>query len=376
MRRGGALAALCCLVTTCYLAVPSAAAPPPAVDARAGVLEDGCGQVLAAANAGRPRAIASITKLMTVLVVLDHRRLSDVVTVDARAAAVGQESIALEPGEQLTVADLIRGALIQSANDAAVALALATSPNLPAFANVMNAKARALGLRHSHFVRPDGLDAPGEHASAADVTTLAREAMRVPFIRRTVAESTAVIGGGRVLHTWNDLLGVVPGVIGVKTGHTDDAGWSQVAADRSDGMTIYATILGSPTRSRRNADLERLLSWAEAEFRPVDALRAGRAYAAIPVPYGQQPLELVTPTRLRAVLRPGQPLTERVVAPTFATLPVRRGDVLGRIEVWSGRHLLGKRPLVAARDVRRPGLAGRARWYARRTVHHIADLFS
>ena len=230
---------------------------------------------------------------MTVLVVLDHHKLSDVVTVDGRSSSVGQESINLRPGEQLTVADLIRGALIQSANDAAVALALATSPSLPAFAKLMNAKAAELGLEHTHFVRPDGLDAPGAYSTAADVTTLARDAMRVPFIRDTVAERSASIAGGRTLHTWNDLLGVVPGVIGVKTGHTDDAGWSQVVADEAGTMTIYATILGSPSRAQRNADLESLISWGIGQVSLVVAIEGDRSYAQIELPYGRDPLVLV-----------------------------------------------------------------------------------
>src|SRR5262249_3734529 len=115
----------------CCAAATAAGSPPPAgVPAHAWIVENRTGDLLAASHATTPRAIASITKLMTVLVVLDHHRLSDVVTVDGRAAEVGQESIALRAGEQLTVRDLIRGALIQSANDAAVALALATSPDL------------------------------------------------------------------------------------------------------------------------------------------------------------------------------------------------------------------------------------------------------
>ena len=89
-----------------------------------------------------------------------------------------------------------------------MALALATSPDVFGFANLMNAKAEELGLDHTHFVNPDGLDAPGAYSTAADVTTLARDAMRVPFIRNTVDQSTAMIAGGRTLHTWNDLLGV------------------------------------------------------------------------------------------------------------------------------------------------------------------------
>src|SRR5262249_21364013 len=294
------VAAACCAAATA-----AASPPPPAVQAHAWIVENGAGQVLAASHATTPRAIASITKLMTVLVVLDHHRLSDVVTVDGRAAEVGQESIALRAGEQLTVRDLIRGALIQSANDAAVALALATSPHLTGFANLMNAKARELGLRHSHFVRPDGLDAPGEYSTAADVTKLARDAMKVPIIRETVSEATASIPGGRVLHTWNDLLGKVPGVIGVKTGHTDDAGWSQVAADRRGPILVYATILGSPSRGRRNADLERLLAWGLGRYVVIDAVTRGRSYAEVELPYGRGQLPLVAASRLRSVVPTG-----------------------------------------------------------------------
>ena len=186
---------------------------------------------------------------MTVLVVLEHRKLSDVVTVDPRAAAVGEESILLGRGEKITVSDLLKGALIQSANDAADALALSVSPSFPAFAVLMNAKAVQLGLHDTHFVRPDGLDAPGAYSSAADVTKLAREAMRIRVVRDTVRKRTATIEGGQVLHTWDDLLATVPNLLGVKTGHTGSAGWCQVAAVRGRGVTVYATILGSPSRS-------------------------------------------------------------------------------------------------------------------------------
>jgi len=373
MRR---IAALACVAAALCAGATASAAAPPAVDAAAWVVEDGSGHVLAASHPDAQRAIASITKLMTVLVVLDHHRLSDVVTVDPRAAAVGQESIELRAGEQLTVLDLIRGALIQSANDAAVALALATAPDLPAFASLMNAKAQVLGLAHTHFVRPDGLDAPGEYSTALDVTTLARDAMRVPVIRETVAEVTTTIPGGRVLHTWNDLLGTFPGVIGVKTGHTDDAGWSQVAADRRGRILVYATILGSPTRQQRNDDLERLLDWGVGRFAVVEAVAPGRSYADVELPYGRGMLALVPRSGLRAVVPPGRALTLRVVAARVAKLPVRRGEVLGRVEIWLGQRLIGWRPLVASRSIAAPGLGGRLRWYATRTVRDIGGLFS
>ncbi len=371
------LAAACCLAACCCLAA-AAAASPPRVDARAWLVENPLtGDVLVAHDPRRRVPIASITKLMTVIVALQHLKLSDVVTVDPRAAAVGQESIYLEAGQQITVADLVKAALIQSANDAADALALATAPSYPAFALLMNAEARQLGLTDSHFVRPDGLDALGEYSSARDVTRLALAAMKLPTVRAAVDEvSDTIEDGSRELHTWDDLLGVVPGVFGVKTGHTSAAGWNQVSAIREDDTTIYATILGSPSRAQRNSDLQTLLIYGIAQYRQVNAIAAGGHYAAVELPYGRRPLALVAPLGLRAVVRVNEPLTERVVAPIAVSLPVRRGQVLGQVEVWSRGRLLGRRPLVAARAVAAPGLVGRVGWYARRTVHDVFDLLT
>ena len=185
---------------------------------------------------------------MTVLVALEHAKLTDEVTVSARGRGRGESSVGLRAGEpRLTVGDLVEAALIQSANDAAYALAAYVGGgDVDAFVREMNAKARKLRLRDTHFVRPDGLDAPGEYSSAADVSRLARIAMRRPAIREVVRRRSGTIAGGRVLHTWNDLLGAFPGLFGVKTGHTGGAGWCEVAAARGRGYTIYATILGQP----------------------------------------------------------------------------------------------------------------------------------
>jgi D-alanyl-D-alanine carboxypeptidase (penicillin-binding protein 5/6) len=351
--------------------------PAPVPTARAWlVVNPVSGQVLASHDASARMPIASITKLMTLIVALARLRPEQVVTVDPRAAAVGQESVYLTPDEQISVEDLVKAALIQSANDAADALALAVAPSFPAFAELMNAKARELGLRDTHFVRPDGLDAPGEYSSARDVTRLALAAMRVPLIRRTVAEQTAVIAGGRVLHTWNDLLGVFPGVFGVKTGNTSGAGWCQVAAVRDDGVTIYVTILGSPSEAGRDADLKRLLAWGLAQYRDLDAVATGTPYAEVALPYGRKPLPLVAASRLDAVARLGAVLTERVVAPTSTRLPVRAGEPLGRIEIFAGRRLVGARALVAARSVAAPDLTARIGWYASRFVHSLTGLLT
>jgi D-alanyl-D-alanine carboxypeptidase (penicillin-binding protein 5/6) len=354
----------------------SARAAPPTVDARAyTVVNASNGTVLASSNAHEQLPIASITKLMTAIVALQHLRPDDDVTVTAQAARVREERIPLRAGQVLSVHDLLEGALIQSANDAADALAAgASGDDVPLFIDWMNEEAKELGLTDTHFVRPDGLDAPGHVSSAHDVAVLAQVAMHSPIVRAIVRKRTDTIEDGKlVLHTWNDLLGVFPGLIGVKTGHTDNAGWCEVAAVRRAGYTIYAVILGSPSRAQRNSDLDRLLAWGVSRYRTLTLVGSGPV-AHVALPYGRAPLALVATRPLVRVVPAGRPVVERVVAPSAVALPVHRGQQLGRITVWAGGSLLGSRPLLAARSVSRPGMGGRLRWYATRTVKDLWGL--
>jgi D-alanyl-D-alanine carboxypeptidase (penicillin-binding protein 5/6) len=365
-------------VAALALTPPAHAAGPPAVDAKAYLVVNGrTGEVLAAQATHARVPIASITKLMTVLVALERVKLGDVVTVQREAAEVGESSIDLHAGDRLTVRDLVEAALIQSANDAAYALATyAGGGDVESFVAAMNEKARELGLRDTHFVRPDGLDAPGERSSATDVTRLARVAMRNPVIRDVVHHRTATIAGGRVLHTWDDLLGSFPGLIGVKTGHTGAAGWCQVAAARGSGVTVYATILGSPSRDARNAGLAALLRWGLSRYRVRSVLATGRPYAFARLAFGRRPLGLVAVAPVRRAVRVDRPLVARAVVPAAVALPVEAGRPLGVVRVYEGGRLLATRPLVAARSVTRPGLAGRVGFYIRRTAKHIWGWFT
>jgi len=352
-------------------------ASPQLADARAWYVVNGTnGDVLAQHEANEPVPIASITKLMTVIIALQHLRPDEIVTVTKGAAQVGESRIPLRAGQQISVHDLLEGALIQSANNAADALAAAAAGgDISTFVGWMNARARQLGLRDTHFVRPDGLDAPGHVSSARDVALLARVAMHSPVVRAIVAKRSAPIENGTfTVHTWNDLLGVFPGVIGVKTGHTSAAGWCEVAAVRRPGYTIYAVVLGVPTRGQRNDDLERLLAWSVAQYRPVWLVRA-RTYAWAAAPYGRKPVPLVAVKPSLQVVRVNAPLVERIVAPAEVSLPVVRDQALGRVEIWRGRRLVVSRPLVAGRSVAKPGVGGRLSFYAGRTVHHFFSFF-
>lgn len=364
------------VVALVFVANAQAGAPP--VLARAFLVENPkTGEVLAQHRAWARVPIASITKLMTVLVALDHAQWDDVVRVRSAAAAVGESTVNLHAGERITVGDLVKGALIQSANDAADALAdYVGHGDRSAFVAEMNAKAEELGLDRTHFVRADGLDAPGHVSTAHDITILAQEAMRIRQIRAAVRLRTARIAGGRTLHTWNDLLGAFPGLYGVKTGHTASAGWCEVAAVRRFGVTLYVTVLGSPTRSQRNADLSTLLRWGVARYRQVWLVQPGRIYLRAGVGYGKAAVPIVATRGLVRPVRVDKPLVERVVAPAVLELPVQRGQRVGEVRVYSGRRLVARRALVTTRSVSRPSFSGRLEFYTGRTVSHIRDWFS
>jgi serine-type D-Ala-D-Ala carboxypeptidase (penicillin-binding protein 5/6) len=367
MRRGLAAAFAALVVAS------PAAAGPPQVTARAYYVENGAtGEALAGSAARAQLPIASITKLMTVLVTLERVGVDDIVVAAPSAAAVGESTINLRAGERITVGELVEAALVQSANDAAWALAAYVGKgDVPAFVRLMNAKARALGLLDTHFTRPDGLDAPGNVSSARDVTFLARAAMQNATIRAIVDDRVATISGGRRLHTWNDLLGTFPGVIGVKTGHTEAAGWSQVAAVKGSSFVLYATILGSPSRSQRNADLGALLRWGLSRYATVPVVDAQRVYARATVGFGKEPVAIVAPRAVLRAVRVDRTLRERVVVPTVLELPVQKGQRVGYVRVFDGARLVASSRLVAAWSVEKPGFGARVSWYARHAVDKV-----
>jgi D-alanyl-D-alanine carboxypeptidase len=133
-------------------------------------------------------------------------------------------------------------------------------------------------------------------------------------------------------------------------------------------VTVYATLLGEPSRSERNSDLAALLSWGLDQYRIVRLIGTDRVYAWALAPYGRPSVGLVAARPIVQVVRVRRPLVQRVIAPATVSLPVRRGARLGRIEVWAGTKLLASVPLVAARSIGKPGLVGRAEWYAGRAV--------
>jgi serine-type D-Ala-D-Ala carboxypeptidase (penicillin-binding protein 5/6) len=373
------LALLAALLAALLVAAAATASPAPRVQARAVLVADGAtGDVLYELNADRRMAMASITKLMTAIVTLEHARPGDVVTVSPRAVAPGGSSIFLRAGEELRVRELLAAALIQSANDSAFALAAEVGRgSVRRFVGMMNAEAIELGLTDTRYMRPDGLDRPGHYSSARDTFELARVAMQRPLVRKLVRKRTAEISPNRSLTSWNDLLWTYPGLIGVKTGHTDRAGWAEVAAAKRGPTTLYAVVLGSPARERRNADLAKLLNWGFDQYVRFPVLREGERYATAAIPFGEdERLDLVAATGASESVRlgDGSRFVERVIAPEMVELPVLQGQKLGEVVVMEGNREVARTDLVAARDIPEPSLGERVSWYADRALDEAGDI--
>jgi serine-type D-Ala-D-Ala carboxypeptidase (penicillin-binding protein 5/6) len=365
------------VVLALLVASPAASGAPPRVDAASWYLVGDDGSVLARNDAADARAIASITKVMTAVVALEQAELADVVRVPARVTASDESSAALRPGEQLTVAELVRALLVPSGNDAADALALHIGGgSADGFVDLMNAKADELGLAETHFENPHGLDQQGHVSSARDATALVRYALGIPFLRDAMSRETVTLPGGRTLTTTDDLLSSWAPLVGGKTGHTEDAGWSQAAAAQKRGVTVYGTVLGSASRDARNDALRELLTYGLAQYSLVQVIDHGRVYAVAETGYDQPDVQIVAPRSIVRSARTGRPLVERVVTPTSLTLPVAQGQVLGRVEVYDGNRLVASSNLVAAEAVPDAGVVAKAKWYITQTAENFWGIFS
>jgi D-alanyl-D-alanine carboxypeptidase (penicillin-binding protein 5/6) len=231
------------------LAASKVAISEPSISAAAAFLMDPqTGDTLYEINADQSLPMASTTKIMTAVLVLENAPLEESVTVSAYADATGESSAWLEEGEVLTVEQLLYALMVQSANDAAVALAEKVGGSEEAFVEMMNAKAAELGLEHTHFANPHGLDAAGHYTSARDLATIAAYAMRIPEFRSiVVADGYEIPWPGhpypRVLENHNKLLKLYPYATGIKTGYTLGAGKCLVASAQKEGRELVSVIL-------------------------------------------------------------------------------------------------------------------------------------
>lgn len=343
------------------LGIPKAAMPD--VRMAAGVLVTEDGRVLWSRAASDRRAIASITKLMTAIIAIENGEPDDPVTVTAASKAVGESTSFLRVGEQLPLSEVLEASLVKSGNDAAVALAIHIAGSQDAFVDMMNEKARELGLSRTRFANPHGLDAPGHYSTAADVAVLARYAMSKPEIRRIVAQKTATIGKGsrseQVMNT-NLLIGNYTGANGVKTGWTSKAGYSVVDSAKRGEIELYAIVLGTTNETQRFRDAVELLDFGFAHYRPQRVSTKDTIVAEAPV---RDYLDRVVPVAMSAdstvaVFDVAGTITRNVTV-SAVDAPVAKGQKVGVATFTQADRVIASVPLVAAEEVKKPSLPAR-----------------
>jgi D-alanyl-D-alanine carboxypeptidase (penicillin-binding protein 5/6) len=324
----------------------------------AALLEESTGAQLYGSNATAELAIASTTKLMTALVTLEHvHNLNRMFTQNDFVPAPSDSQIGLVPGERMSVHDLLLAMLLPSADDAAEDLAYNVGGgSLSRFIAMMNTRARQLGLTHTHYSTPSGLDTPGNYSSASDLTKLARYLLtHQPFFRRAVDTTSAVLQTGnhpREIVNLDDLVAKVPWINGVKTGHTLEAGYVLVSSGTQNGMTLIGAVLGTPSEASRDANALALLQWGFASFHIVSPVHAGTVLARLNV--RDQPslhAPIIAGASYRTVLARADRVRIRLLLPKQLKGPMQRGVVVGSAQLIAGGRTLDRIPLVLARSL-------------------------
>ena len=365
------LALALCFVLAAALCMPAAAEPLAAgrfalpdfdVPCRAAVLIDlDSGTVLYEKEPDTPMSIASITKVMTLLLTFEaidagKVSLQDTVPVSDHAYNMGGSQIWLEPGETFTLEEMIKAICVSSANDAAVAVAEFIGGSEPAFAELMNQKAAALGMTNTTFKNACGLDEAGHLSTARDVAVMSREMLlnHPQITNYTTIWMDTLRGGATQLLNTNKLLKRYQGVTGLKTGTTSGAGVCISASASRDGLNLLAVVLGAASSAERFDAATALLDYGFANFENVAAPAPENAPASLPVTGGAEEsveLRYAAPEKILVQKGEGAALTAALELPGTLAAPLAEGQQVGTVTVYSGETALGSWPVTAASTV-------------------------
>lgn len=347
-------------------AAPVALQPVPEIKAPAAVLmEKETGTIIYEKNSREPGFPASITKIMTMLLIVEAIEagsisVEDTVIASERAASFGGSCVYLEPGEQMSVREMLKCIAVVSANDCAVAMAEHICGSEEGFVKLMNERAKQLGMKNTHFSNCSGLfDDDAHYTTAYDVAIMSRELISHQLIKEySTIWMDSIRGGEFELANTNKLVYWYPGCTGLKTGYTSTSRYCLSATAERNGAEYIAVIMHAETPEGRNKEAEALLDYAFACCRVID-LNDGRELPLLSVELGEKShVKLEYGGEQRALLPKGaEPeyelkLNERVSA------PVKQGDRLGSVYVTVSGERVGESPIVAAEDVERIGFFG------------------
>ncbi len=323
------------------------------------VLDAVTDRVLYEKNADEESLIASTTKIMTALIVCEQCNVLDRVRIPKEAVGIEGSSMYLREGEVLIIQELLYGLMLHSGNDAAVALAIYCGGTVEGFAELMNDKARQLGLRHTHFMNPHGLDSPDHYSTARDLAVLAAYAMDNPIFVRTVSAKT-VTAGSRSLRNHNKLLWQVDGADGVKTGYTKSAGRILVSSATREGRRLICVTIDDPNDW---LDHKTLLEDGFSRFQIRELVRKGQVLGTVEVEGGQAgSVQLLAAENFSFAMT--QEEQAKIVLPgvKFLYAPVVQGQEAGFAYICIEDRAVGKVPLICGLTIEQSVMEKKSFW--------------
>ncbi len=382
-----------CLLCFCFLAamlIPFSAfaaepnkadTPDFAPNARAAVLMDaGSGKVIYVKNGDERLPPASITKVMTMLLLMEALdqgkiKLDDKVTTSEFAASMGGSQIFLEPGEEMTVQDMLKGIAMASGNDASVAIAEKLAGSEDMFVRMMNDKAKQLGLKNTHFVNSNGLPAADHYSSALDIAIMSRELLKHEQITDYTSKYQDYLRKDTEHPFWlvntNKLVRFYSGADGLKTGYTSEAKFCLSATAKKDNFRIIAVVMGEPNTKTRNAEVTQLFNYAFSQYVNYPIYKTGDKIGEMKVEKGEQDtVPLIAKYPYSVLLKKGEAKDqirhELQLEPNLKA-PIHQGQSVGKLVVYRGDQVLEEFKIDAPAEI------GKAGWWTmmKRSAAHL-----
>jgi D-alanyl-D-alanine carboxypeptidase (penicillin-binding protein 5/6) len=355
---------MCLIFSFSLPSVSAEGGPDLAPNARSAILMDaGTGTILFEKNAHEPLPPASITKVMTMLLVMEaldrgELKLSDSVRVSERAASMGGSQIYLEPGETMTVHDLLKGIAIASANDASVAIAEHLSGTEEQFVERMNQRAEELGMKNTHFQNSNGLPQKDHYSSAYDIAILSRELLKHEEIIKYTGTYQDYLRQGTKKPFWlvntNRLVRFYPGVDGIKTGFTSEAKFCITATAKRGDLRLIAVVMGEPDSKIRNQEISQMLDYAFSQYESKTFYRTGDIIAQVDIEKGEpSKLEIRALHPISVLMKKGEKAEqiEKVIEWKTIKAPIRKGQTIGTLVFRKNGQVLAKYDLTSAQEV-------------------------
>jgi D-alanyl-D-alanine carboxypeptidase (penicillin-binding protein 5/6) len=328
------------------------------------VIERDTGQVLFEKNSDEKLPPASMTKIMTLLLIMeaiDSGKITydDMVRTSENAASMGGSQVFLEPGEEMSVRDMIKAIAIASGNDASVAMAEHLAGTEEEFVGMMNEKARQLGLKNTNFVNTNGLPEKDHYTSAYDLAMISKELLKYEDITEFTSVYEDYLRKGTDKEFWlvntNRLVKFYPGVDGLKTGYTKEAKYCLTATAVKNGMRVITVVMGAPTPKERNSQITEMLDFAFSQYQTHQVYERDTYMMDLNVRKGnKKSVPIFTSESVSLVTKKGESIdnvTERVEWKESLLAPVHKGDVVGTLYLERDGEILSETPLIAGDDV-------------------------